>query len=41
VTLAAGTYRLTLTMDRARWPTADAPDATNHYHDSATLSFAL
>lgn len=39
--LAAGRYRLTLTIDRARWPTTDATDDVNHFHDSAMVTFDL
>jgi hypothetical protein len=41
VLLAPGTYRLTLTMNRARWSTSAAPDAQNHYTDSAALILPL
>ena len=39
--LASGTYRLTLTMDRARWSTTAAADDLNHYRDSASLRLVL
>lgn len=39
--LAPGTYRLTLTINRARWSTTAPPDANNHYTDSAALVLAL
>ncbi len=39
--LAPGTYRLTLTMNRARWSTRAALDAQNHYTDSAALVLPL
>ena len=33
-----GSHRLTLTLSRRRWPTIDAPDATNTYQATATIS---
>ena len=39
--LASGTHRLTLTMDRPRWSTTAPADDLNHYRDAATLLFEL
>jgi hypothetical protein len=39
--LNAGTYRLTLTIERARWATTASADDTNRYQDGATVSFTL
>jgi hypothetical protein len=41
VALGAGTYRLTLALDRARWATTAPADDVNRYQDSATISFDL
>jgi hypothetical protein len=37
--LAAGFYNLTLKLSRKRWQTNDAPDDTNQYERSVTISF--
>jgi hypothetical protein len=39
--LVPGTYRLTLTLDRQRWPSVDAPDEVNRYTRSQTLQLIL
>lgn len=39
--LAPGTYRLTLTLDRQRWPTQDPADELNRYTRSQTLQLEL
>jgi hypothetical protein len=39
--LGGGQYRLTLTLDRARWSTTAPPDDVNRYHDSASAVFVL
>jgi hypothetical protein len=41
VPLVPGTYRLTLTLDRQRWPTEDPPDAVNRYTRAQTLQLVL
>jgi hypothetical protein len=39
--LVPGTYRLTLKLDRQRWPTVDAADEVNRYTRSQTLQLVL
>ena len=39
--LPPGTYRLTFTLDRQRWPTVDPPDEVNRYTRSQTLQLIL
>lgn len=39
--VSAGTYRLTLAIQRTRWATTAPSDDTNRYQDSATVSFIL
>jgi hypothetical protein len=39
--LNGGTYRMTLTIERARWATTAPADDTNRYQDSATVPFTL
>jgi hypothetical protein len=40
-TFAPGPHRLTFAIDRARYETTDAPDATNRYRRSATVDVTL
>jgi hypothetical protein len=39
--LASASYRLELTLSRLRWHTTSVADTTNHYNDSATMTFQL
>lgn len=41
LSLDGGRYRLTLTIDRARWGTTAPPDDLNRYRDTATIAFDL